>query len=82
MCLKQIRWPDITQQVNIALYVHDLNVENGHLMPWRTVLEVAVNLIAAGHNATVLSGVSGQPGHEWVVRGTRVRRGAKTKERP
>lgn len=67
--------------MNIALYTHDLNVENGYLMPWGTVLEVGACLSTAGHSAMILSGVSSEPGAGWTARGVRVREVRKPKNR-
>lgn len=50
-------------------------------MPWRMVLEVAAHLIAVGHSAVILSGVSSDPGADWTVRGVRVRELRKPKSK-
>ena len=42
--------------MKIALYTNDLVYENKHLMPWRTVLEVASNSHLFGQEAYVFSG--------------------------
>ena len=46
--------------MTIAVYTSDLNEDNGHLMPWRTVLEVAAHFIRLRQNAIVLSGCQNQ----------------------
>jgi len=52
--------------VKIAIYTNDLNEHNVHLMPWRTVLEVAAHLKRSGQKSIVLSGnqKGGEP--DWI----------------
>jgi len=55
--------------VNIAIYTNDLNEDNMHLMPWRTVLEVATCLNRSGQSAIVLSGSKKGDEPDWASKG-------------
>ena len=44
--------------MRIGIYTNDLTRDNAHLMPWRTVTEVAAGMREAGHDVVVLSGRS------------------------
>jgi glycosyltransferase involved in cell wall biosynthesis len=59
--------------MKIAIYSNDLNKGNGHLMPWRTILEVSSSFFSVGHSTIVLSGVIHSPADEWFSRKVRVR---------
>jgi len=59
--------------MNIAIYTNNLSAHNGHLMPWRTVLEVTANLGRSGHKALVFSGNCGDKERVWRDRGTRIK---------
>lgn len=51
--------------MKIALYTNDLTEQNAHLMPWRTIIEVASGMRAEGHDAVVLSGRPEGHGRAW-----------------
>lgn len=59
--------------MNIAIYTNDLNQHNVHLLPWRTVLEVAAYLKRSGQKSIVLSG--NQKGNEpdWISKGIHIK---------
>jgi glycosyltransferase involved in cell wall biosynthesis len=42
--------------MRIAIYINDSVNENKHLMPWRMVLEIGLNLCEMGHQALIFSG--------------------------
>lgn len=44
--------------MNVLIYTADLSQHNKHLMPWRTVIEVAKHFIKSGHETTLYSGLS------------------------
>lgn len=52
--------------MRIAIFSHDLTKANAHLMPWRTVLEVAAGMNRAGHEAVIFSGRYRTSGKSWV----------------
>lgn len=66
--------------MKIAIYSNDFKFKNQHLMPWRTILEVACSLCSVGHFAMVLSGVSHDPSDGWLSREVRVREVSKPKD--
>lgn len=43
--------------MNISIYIPDLNKNNEHLMPWRTVIEVSKEMKRAGHRTFLLNGI-------------------------
>lgn len=57
--------------MKIALLTHDLKLGNAHLMPWRTLVEVAAGMQAMGHEVVLLSADT-QPGPELTLDGVRV----------
>ncbi len=59
--------------MNIAIYIADLTVENRHLMPWRTILEVLHELQLAGHRSLLLSGRNNCPKSEKIVKYENIR---------
>ena len=59
--------------MTIAIYTSDLNEDNGHLMPWRTVLEVAAHSIRLRQNAIVLSGCQNQNAPSWQKNGVPIK---------
>ncbi len=52
--------------MRIGIYTSDLIPQNGHLMPWRTVLEIGKAACAAGHQAFVLSGRRRPTAEPWA----------------
>jgi len=59
--------------MTIAIYTSDLSEDNGHLMPWRTVLEVAAHFIRLRQNAIVLSGCQNQNTPCWQKNGVPIK---------
>lgn len=57
--------------MKIALLTHDLKAGNAHLMPWRTLVEVAAGMQTMGHKVLLLSADT-QPGPEMTLHGVRV----------
>ena len=63
--------------MRIAIFINDLTCENVHLMPWRTVVEVAIGMGKAGHKVLILSGRPRTKGGEWLCRTVSIREVAK-----
>ena len=59
--------------MKIAIYTNDLNEHNVHLMPWRTVLEVAAKLSRLGHSGLVLAGSQKEFARDWSNADVRIK---------
>lgn len=59
--------------MKIAIYTNDLNEHNIHLMPWRTVLEVAACLNRSGQNSIILSGSQKGDEPDWTSKKTHIK---------
>jgi glycosyltransferase involved in cell wall biosynthesis len=51
--------------LRIILFTHDLLPTNTHLMPWRTIIEVATHLRRHGHNTIIYSAGRDYVGETW-----------------
>jgi glycosyltransferase involved in cell wall biosynthesis len=59
-----------TSQMSFAIYTTELTAANAHLMPWRTIFEVAACWQIRGLNALIISGGDGNS--DLLINGVRV----------
>ncbi len=59
--------------MKIAIYTYELNLENVHLLPWRIILEVAIEMEKVGNEILVYSGTTTDIGEEWDYKGIKIK---------